>query len=95
MPRRLLCHTRLYNAGDVSGKALATERSTGHTKLLKFAPVLAALLLLTGVVGAVRELISFSEAGNIGTLGWFNLLVNVAIVVISAVSLVLFRRANR
>lgn len=58
-------------------------------------PLLAALLLVSGLAAVareLRELILISEASD---HGWLILLINAAIVVVSAASLFLFRRARK
>lgn len=75
------------------------EIRAGYTRFYKrfgrAMPLLAALLLVTGLLGAARELLLLSGPSDYGPLGWLTLLANAAIVVISAASLLLFWLARR
>lgn len=80
----------------MDGSGRRSGHRSGHRELYERVawamPLLAALLLVTGSAGVARELILMSEASG---HSWFILLVNSAIVVVSAASLFLFRRARK
>lgn len=79
---------------DGSGRRIGQhgERRELYSRVAWALPLLAALLLVTGLSGVARELILVSGASS---HSWFILLVNGAIVVVSAASLVVFRRARK
>lgn len=69
--------------------------SVDLSALRKASPILAALLMATGLIGAGEELLVLAEPGGASLLGAFTLAVNVAVAVASAAGLRMFWRARR
>lgn len=79
----------------MDGSDRRSERREVYERVAWALPVLAALLLVTGLAGVGREMILIGRISEYTTSGWFILLINAAIVLISAASLLLFWRARK